>query len=51
MTTTVGLFSVALLKDVNPALVYPLLAHEVLPPLLSGLFITGLLAECIDVFY
>lgn len=44
MTTTAGLYARALLSDINPSLGYPLLAHRLLPPLLSGLFLTGLFA-------
>lgn len=44
LTTSTGLYARALLADINPALSYPLLSHQILPPLLSGLFLTGLLA-------
>lgn len=45
MTTMAGLYARALVADIpDPALAYPVLAHQVLPPILSGLFLTGLLA-------
>ncbi len=46
LTTASGLFARALLADGNiePALSFPILGHQILPPLLSGLFLTGLLA-------
>ena len=46
LTTSCGLYARALLdgSGVSPALSFPVLGHEVLPPLLSGLFLTGLLA-------
>ncbi len=44
LTTTTGLYARALLNDINPVLSFPLLSHQVLPPLLSGIFLTGLLA-------
>lgn len=45
LTTTAGLYARALLPDLNnPVAAFPLLAERVLPPLLRGLFMTGLLA-------
>ncbi len=44
LTTSSGLYARALLQGIEPALSYPLLSHRVLPPLLSGIFLTGLLA-------
>jgi len=44
LTLTTGLYAVVLLPDIDPLMAYPLLAEEVLPPLLKGLFLTGLLA-------
>ncbi len=44
LTTSTGLYARALLTDIQPALSYPILSHQLLPPLLSGLFLTGLLA-------
>ncbi|HFE65473.1 MAG TPA: sodium:solute symporter family protein [Caldithrix sp.] len=44
LTTSTGLYARALLQDIQPILSYPLLSHQILPPLLSGLFLTGLLA-------
>ena len=44
MTTFTGLYARALLSDINPALSFPLVAHQFLPPLLSGIFLTALLA-------
>jgi len=44
MTTLCGLYARALMIDINPVLAFPLLGHNFLPPILSGLFLTGLLA-------
>jgi SSS family solute:Na+ symporter len=46
LTTSTGLYARILLesKHIEPPLSFPLLGHEFLPPLLSGLFLTGLLA-------
>lgn len=44
LTTATGLYARALFQDIEPALSYPILSHRILPPLLSGLFLTGLLA-------
>ena len=44
LTTTTGLYARAALTDINPALSYPLLARQILSPLMSGVFFTGLLA-------
>ena len=44
LTTSTGLYARALLRDIDAPLSYPLLSHRILPPLLSGLFLTGLLA-------
>jgi SSS family solute:Na+ symporter len=44
LTITTGLYAAATLTDMNPLYTYPLLAEAVLPPLLKGLFLTGLLA-------
>ncbi len=44
LTTSTGLYARALLSGINPPLSYPLLSHKILPPVLSGLFLTGLLA-------
>jgi solute:Na+ symporter, SSS family len=44
MTISTGLYAVALLKDINPVLAYPLLAEKILPPVIKGIFFTGLLA-------
>jgi SSS family solute:Na+ symporter len=44
LTITVGLYAAATLSGINPLLSYPLLADNILPPLLKGLFLTGLLA-------
>jgi len=44
LTTSTGLYARALLNDIDAPLSYPLLSHRILPPLLSGLFLTGLLA-------
>jgi SSS family solute:Na+ symporter len=46
LTTSTGLYARALLvsQHIEPPLSFPLLGHEFLPPLLSGLFLTGLLA-------
>ena len=44
LTTSTGLYARVLLTDIKPALSYPILSHQILPPLFSGLFLTGLLA-------
>ena len=44
MTVSTGLYAVAILKDINPVLSYPLLAEKILPPVIKGIFFTGLLA-------
>ena len=44
MTTIAGLYSRALLTDVNPVMAFPMLGEKVLPPFYLGLFIVGLLA-------
>lgn len=44
LTTSTGLYARALLSNIDAPLSFPLLSHRVLPPLLSGLFLTGLLA-------
>lgn len=46
LTTSTGLYARTLLAEgsIQPALSFPVLGHQVLPPLLSGLFLTGLLA-------
>lgn len=46
MTTACGLYARVIFsgQEINPVLAFPLLGHEVLPPLLSGIFLTGLLA-------
>ena len=44
LTTSTGLYARTLIESPMPALAYPELSHQVLPPLISGLFLTGLLA-------
>ncbi len=46
LTTSAGLYARALFAEgaIQPALSFPILGHTYLPPLLSGLFLTGLLA-------
>lgn len=45
MTTTAGLYAVAILPDLeNPVFAYPLLANEILPTFVKGLFFVGMLA-------
>jgi len=44
LTTTTGLYARALLTDIPPLMSYPLLAEELLPPVLKGLFYVGLIA-------
>jgi len=44
LTISTGLYAVAIFHDIDPILAYPLLANEILPPFLKGLFITALLA-------
>jgi solute:Na+ symporter, SSS family len=44
LTVSTGLYAVAILKNINPVLSYPLLADKILPPVMKGIFFTGLLA-------
>ncbi|NOX37465.1 MAG: sodium:solute symporter family protein [Calditrichaeota bacterium] len=44
LTTSTGLYARALMEIPTPTLVYPALSHQLLPPFVSGLFLTGLLA-------
>ena len=44
LTTSTGLYARALTETATPTLVYPILSHQLLPPIISGLFLTGLLA-------
>ncbi len=44
LTMLTGLYAYILLPDIQPMMSYPLLAEQVLPPLLKGIFFTGLLA-------
>ena len=44
LTCTAGLYARAALPGIDPLMAYPLLAEELLPPLLKGLFFTGMLA-------
>ena len=44
LTLMTGLYAYVLLPDINPVMSFPLLAFMILPPLLKGFFITGLLA-------
>lgn len=44
LTVSTGLYAVAILQDANPVLSYPLLAEKILPPVIKGIFFTGLLA-------
>ncbi len=46
LTTGTGLYARALLveQNISPTLSFPMLGHQFLSPLLSGLFLTGLLA-------
>lgn len=44
LTTTTGLYAKVLLTDINPVMAFPKLGSMVLPPLLLGIFIVGLLA-------
>ncbi len=44
LTLSTGLYAAASLKDIKPALAYPLLADLILPPFLKGLFFIGMLA-------
>lgn len=44
LTTSTGLYARALLHNIEAPLSYPILSHQILPPFLSGLFLTGLLA-------
>ena len=44
LTLTCGLYAYILLPNINPMMSYPELGNLVLPPVLKGLFFTGLLA-------
>ncbi|MCC7493662.1 MAG: sodium:solute symporter family protein [Fimbriimonadaceae bacterium] len=44
MTNLAGLYASAALPSIDPKMAYPLLAEQVLPPLVKGLFYVGLLA-------
>jgi SSS family solute:Na+ symporter len=44
LTVLSGLYAAALLKGITPAMAYPYLGNQVLPPLVKGLFLAGLLA-------
>jgi len=44
LTLSTGLYAAASLKDIKPAMAYPLLADQILPPFIKGLFFTGMLA-------
>jgi len=45
LAASIALYGLGLLPDLpNPALVYPLLAQNILPPVLGALFVLGLLA-------
>jgi SSS family solute:Na+ symporter len=44
MTVSTGLYTVAVLKNINPVFSYPLMAEKILPPVIKGIFFTGLLA-------
>ncbi len=44
LTLICGLYAIILLPDINPMMSYPELGNLILPPVLKGLFFTGLLA-------
>ena len=44
LTTTTGLYAKAILPDIPALMSYPLLAEELLPPVIKGLFYVGLIA-------
>lgn len=44
LTLICGLYAFILLPDINPMMSYPELGNMILPPVLKGLFFTGLLA-------
>ncbi len=44
LTISTGLYAAATLQNINPIMSYPLIAESILPPLLKGMFFTGLLA-------
>lgn len=44
LTIISGLYAFVLFPDIDPLTIYPRLAQEFLPPILQGLFFTGLLA-------
>jgi len=44
MTVSAGLYARAVLPDIEPLQAYPLLAEELLPPFIKGIFFIGLLS-------
>lgn len=44
LTVSSGLYAAALLKDITPVMAYPTLGDIILPPVIKGLFFTGLFA-------
>lgn len=48
LTTLTGMYSRALLEDINPVMSFPLLAESVLSPGFKGIFYSGLLATILS---
>jgi solute:Na+ symporter, SSS family len=44
LTISCGLYAAVILKDINPLFSFPLLADQVLPPFIKGIFFTALFA-------
>ena len=44
LTTATGLYARAILPDVSPMMSYPMLAEQLLPPVVKGLFYVGIIA-------
>ncbi len=48
LTLWTGIYATSLLPNVDPLMIYPLIAEKVLPPLLKGFFIIALLATAMS---
>lgn len=48
LTLWTGIYAAALLQSADPLMIYPLIAEQVLPPVLKSLFILGLLATAMS---
>jgi solute:Na+ symporter, SSS family len=48
LTLWTGIYAAALLPNIDPLMIYPLIAEQVLPPILKGIFIIALLATAMS---